>query len=179
MAGALADRWDRKATMIWCEIGRAVVIASIPLAAAFGLLGMPQLYAVAIVNGVLSTLFGAANSSALPNIVSTGDLPRALGATGAMSNALRIVGGSAAGIALAVSQMLPFGFNAASFLVSAASLRRIHGDFQQVRTTTSTSPQALVGEIGHGLAWLWRKPVIRTLALLDGADSMWYGVDYC
>jgi MFS family permease len=178
LAGALADRWDRKATMIWCELGRAVVTASIPLAAAFGALGMPQLYAAALVNGALSTLFGAANTSALPNIVATGDLPRALGASGAVSSALRIVGGSAAGLALAVSRLLPFAFNAASFLVSAASLRGIRADFQHERTATPASPGVLVSDIGHGLAWLWRKPVIRTLALIDAADSLRYGAGY-
>jgi len=178
VAGALVDRWDRKATMIWCEIGRGVVTASIPVAAAFGVLGMPQLYAAAVLNGLLSTLFGAANSSALPNIVTSGELPSALGAAGAMSNALRIVGGCAAGVAFAVSRMLPFAFNAASFLVSAVSLRHIRANFQQVRATTSASPRVLVTDIGRGLAWLWHKPVIRTLALLDAADSLRYGAGY-
>ncbi|MEV8516835.1 MFS transporter [Dactylosporangium sp. NPDC051484] len=178
LAGALADRWDRKATMIWCEIGRGVLTATIAVAAAFGMLGMPQLYAVAVLNGVLSTMFGAANSSALPNIVSNRDLPGALGAAGAMSNTLRIVGGSVAGIAFAVSRMLPFAFNAASFLASAVSLRGIRADFQQARATTPASPRALVIDIGRGLAWLWRRPVIRTLALLDAADSLRYGAGY-
>ncbi|GAA2580619.1 MFS transporter [Dactylosporangium fulvum] len=178
VAGALVDRWDRKATMIWCEIGRGVLTATIPVAAALGVLGMPQLYAVAVLNGVLSTVFGAANSSALPNIVTTSDLPSALGAAGAMSNALRIVGGSVAGVAFAVSRMLPFAFNAVSFLASAAFLRSIRTDFQQVRATTPTSPRALVIDIGRGLAWLWHNPVIRTLALLDAADSLRYGAGY-
>jgi MFS family permease len=178
VAGALVDQWDRKATMIWCEIGRGVVTASIPIAAAFGVLGMPQLYAAAVLNGLLSTMFGAANSSALPNIVTTSELPSALGAAGAMSNALRIVGGSAAGIAFAVSRMLPFAFNAVSFLVSVAALRRIRANFQQVRATRPAAPRVLVTDIGRGLAWLWHKPVIRTLALLDAADSLRYGAGY-
>ncbi|RKN50943.1 MFS transporter [Micromonospora endolithica] len=178
LAGALVDRWDRRTTMIWCEIGRGSLTATIPVAAAFGALGMPQLYAVAVLNGVLGTLFGAANSSALPNIVPSSDLPAALGAVGAMSNALRLVGAAMAGVAYAVSRMFPFVFNAVSFLVSAAFLRAIRTDFQQVRTTTPGSPRVLLTEIGHGLAWLWRKPVIRTLALLDAADSLRYGAGY-
>ncbi|MER7008440.1 MFS transporter [Dactylosporangium sp. NPDC000555] len=178
VAGALVDRWDRKATMIWCEIGRGLLTATIPVAAALGVLGMPQLYAVAVLNGALSTMFGAANSSALPNIVSNRDLPSALGAAGAMSNALRIVGGSVAGIAFAVSRMLPFTFNAVSFLASAASLRGIRAGFQQAQATTPASPRVLLIDIGGGLAWLWRKPVIRTLALIDAADSLRYGAGY-
>jgi len=178
LAGALVDRWDRKKTMIWCEIGRSSLTATVPIAALFAMLGMPQLYAVAVLNGVLSTLFGAANSSALPNIVPSGGLPAALGTIGAMSNAFRIAGAAVAGLAFATSRMFPFAFNAVSFLASAASLRAIRADFQQVRAATPGSPRVLVTDLGRGLAWLWRKPVIRTLALLDAADSLRYGAGY-
>ncbi|MEH1164364.1 MFS transporter [Micromonospora sp. CPCC 205539] len=178
LAGALVDRWDRRTTMIWSEIGRAALTATVPVAAAAGVLGMPQLYAVAVLNGVLSTLFGAANSSALPNIVTRDDLPRALGAIGAMSNALRIVGASVAGVAYALGRMVPFAFNAASFLVSAVALRAIRADFQQERTSATASPRKLLADIGHGLSWLWRHPVIRTMALLDAGDSLRYGAGY-
>jgi MFS family permease len=178
MAGALADRWDRKAAMIWCDLGRGTLTATVPIAAAAGVLGMPQLYAVAVLNGVLGTLFGAANSSALPNIVGRNDLPSALGAVGAMSNALRIVGASVAGLAYALGRMVPFGFNAVSFLASAAALRSIRAEFQQEGARTAASPRQLVADIGHGLWWLWRRPVIRTLALLDAGDSLRYGAGY-
>ncbi|MFG2059171.1 MFS transporter [Micromonospora sp. NPDC048930] len=178
VAGALVDRWDRKTTMIWCEIGRASLTATVPIAAGFGALAMPQLYAVAVLNGVLSTLFGAANSSALPNIVTRAELPSALGAIGAMSNTLRIVGASVAGVAYALGRMVPFTFNAVSFLASAAALRAIHADFQQERATARTSLRDLLADIGHGLSWLWRKRVIRTLALLDAGDSLRYGAGY-
>jgi MFS family permease len=178
VAGALADRWDRKTTMIWCEIGRGSLTATIPIAAASGTLDMPQLYAIAVLNGALSTLFGAANTSALPNIVTRTELPGALGAFGAMSNAVRIAGASVAGVAFAVGRMVPFAFNAVSFLASAAALRAIRADFQQERATAAASPRALLAEIGHGLSWLWRQPVIRTLALLDAGDSLRYGAGY-
>ncbi|MEV4757681.1 MFS transporter [Micromonospora sp. NPDC049559] len=178
VAGALVDRWDRKTTMIWCEIGRGSLTATIPIAAASGVLGMPQLFAIAVANGVLSTLFGAANSSALPNIVTKAQLPSALGAVGATSNTLRIVGASVAGVAYALGRMIPFGFNAVSFLASAATLRAIRADFQQERPTATAPPRELVADIRHGLSWLWHKPVIRTLALLDAGDSLRYGAGY-
>jgi MFS family permease len=178
LAGALADRWNRKTTMIWCEIGRAAVTASVPVAAAFGALGMPQLYAAAMLNGVLSTLFGAANSSALPNVVPREALPKALGTAGATANALRIAGGAVAGLAYAVGRMFPFAVNAVSFLASAATLRAIRADFQQAEGAPPVSPRALAADIGHGLAWLWHKPVIRTLAVLDAADSLRFGAGY-
>jgi MFS family permease len=179
LAGALVDRWNRRTTMIWCEIGRGSLTATIPIAALVGVLGMPQLYAVALLNGVLSTLFAAANASALPNIVPGRDLAAALGTVGAFSSGLRIVGSAVAGVAYAAGRMLPFAFNAVSFLASAASLRAIRTDFQQVRPAAAPgSPRTLVTDIGRGLAWLWHRPVIRTLALLDAADSLRFGAGY-
>src|SRR5438270_8067161 len=45
-AGALIDRWNRKQVMILCDTGRALALASIPLAFALGVLTALQLYLV-------------------------------------------------------------------------------------------------------------------------------------
>src|SRR6266581_1247207 len=47
-AGMWVDRVRRRPIMIGTDIGRAVLLASVPLAAAVGRLGMPQLYVVSI-----------------------------------------------------------------------------------------------------------------------------------
>src|SRR5262252_8078438 len=52
-AGALIDRWDRKRTMILCDIGRALALGSIPLALALHHLTMAQLYLVSLIEGTL------------------------------------------------------------------------------------------------------------------------------
>ena len=45
-AGALADRWGRRRfVMMGADIGRALLLASVPVAAALGVLSMAQLYA--------------------------------------------------------------------------------------------------------------------------------------
>ena len=56
-AGALVDRWNRKAVMIVCDTGRALALASIPIAAALGHLPAGLLYAVALVEGTLFVFF--------------------------------------------------------------------------------------------------------------------------
>jgi MFS family permease len=48
-AGALIDRWDRKRTMIICDAGRALSLASIPVAYALGDLTIIQLYLVSAI----------------------------------------------------------------------------------------------------------------------------------
>jgi MFS family permease len=179
VAGALADRWDRKRTMIACDLGRAALTVTIPIADALGMLSLPQLYAVAIANGVLATLFGAASSSALPNIVPPGHLPHALGTLGAIGNAVRIAGASIAGAVYALGRMVPFAANTASFLLSAATVRAIGSSFQQEDVERKApTPRELLRDIREGLAWLRHQPVIRTLALLDAGDALRYGAGY-
>ncbi len=68
-AGAWVDRLPRPPVMIIADLGRAIVLGTIPLAAAAGVLGMPQLYAVAFTSGVLTVLFDVAYQAYLPALV--------------------------------------------------------------------------------------------------------------
>lgn len=69
-AGALVDRWPKRRLMIWCDVVRALALASVPAAAAAGRLTLAQLYAVALVTGAGAVFFDAAHQSCLPRLVS-------------------------------------------------------------------------------------------------------------
>ena len=75
--GALIDRWDRKAVMIRCDAGRALAVASIPLAVAFDALTVAQIYAVTLIEGSLFVFFNIAEVAALPRVVPAAQLPEA------------------------------------------------------------------------------------------------------
>src|SRR5690349_25157614 len=49
--GALIDRLNRKALMIWCDVARVLAFGSIPLVFVLGQLDLPQLYLVALISG--------------------------------------------------------------------------------------------------------------------------------
>ncbi|MFI9388809.1 MFS transporter [Kutzneria sp. NPDC052558] len=176
VAGALVDRWDRKTTMIWCEAGRAVLVGSVVAAMAVGALGLPHLYLVSIVSGALTTLFQSANSAALPNVVGADQLSTALGYTETVNNTVRVFGATAAGAMYALGRVVPFAVNAVSFAVSAVTLRFMRVEFQDKRT--DERPSKLIKEIGAGLDWVWRRPVIRFLTLISAADNIRYGAGY-
>ena len=63
------DRFCRLPLLIGADLGRAVLMGSIPIAALVGLLSMEQLYVVAFLAGVLTLLFNIANMSLLPSLV--------------------------------------------------------------------------------------------------------------
>jgi MFS family permease len=56
-AGVWVDRLPRRPILIVTDLGRTIVLATIPLAFVLGALGMPQLYIVAFLCGTLSVFF--------------------------------------------------------------------------------------------------------------------------
>ena len=62
-AGAWVDRLLRRPILIWADLGRAVLLGSIPVAFVFGVLGLPHLLFVAFAAAVLSTFFDVADNA--------------------------------------------------------------------------------------------------------------------
>jgi MFS family permease len=53
VAGALADRADRRRLMVGCDLANAAALATVPLAAAVGVLTVSHAYAVALLSATL------------------------------------------------------------------------------------------------------------------------------
>ncbi|MEI9886884.1 MAG: MFS transporter [Rhizomicrobium sp.] len=68
-AGGIVDRSERRRVMIAADLGRMLLILSIPLAAWMHSLSMLQLYAVALLVGAASVLFDIADHAFLPSLV--------------------------------------------------------------------------------------------------------------
>jgi hypothetical protein len=164
--------------LVWCELGRAALTATVPIALLADALTMLQLTVVAVGTGVLTVLFQTANSTALPNIVRQDQLPDALGVTHAAGSGLGIVGSAIAGAAYGLGRAVPFAVNAVSFLVSALTLQRIRAEFQEDRGAARPSVRELLRDIRQGLAWVWGRPVLRLLTVVEAADGMRYGAGY-
>jgi MFS family permease len=172
-AGALVDRWDRKRAMIACDAGRALALGSIPLALALGRLTMAQIYVVALVEGILFVFFGLAESAALPRVVARDQLPAATAQGEVTGGVVTLVGPSLGGALFGVARALPFLADTVSYAASVLSLSRIRLPFQEERPPKRDL--RLRAEIAEGLGWLWREPVVRSLALLHGGLIFCYG----
>ena len=70
-AGVIADRMDRKQIMMWCNFGRAAVVALIPIAALVpGLKGdFVHLLVITLVFSAVGQLFGPAEAAVIPTIL--------------------------------------------------------------------------------------------------------------
>src|SRR6266700_1492297 len=77
LAGVLVDRWDRKWVMLVCDTGRALSLASIPVAYALGHLTIWQLYITAFLEGTLMIVFTLAKTATVPRVVTQAQLTTA------------------------------------------------------------------------------------------------------
>ena len=73
-AGVWVDRFPKKQILVVGDLGRAVALASIPIAYALGGLTIWQLYLVGFINGVMTVFFDVADQSFLPAILEREDL---------------------------------------------------------------------------------------------------------
>ena len=129
-AGAWADRRARKRrTMIATDLGRALLIGSIPVAYAFDALTFPHMLVVAFLMGSLTVLFHVSYSAFYPALVPRDRLVEG-GSIMHGSRALSyIVGPSAGGLLVqAISAPVTLVVDACSYVVSALFLRSVDVD---------------------------------------------------
>ena len=162
LAGAVADRMNRKKIMVGCDATAAFLLAAIPVAAALHVLGMAQVLIVAFGIAMVFVWFDAANFGTLPALVDRADLPVAtslLGSTGQV--ALLCAPAIGAALLTVMTPAYALGFDSASYLISALLLLSIRRPF--ARPQPQQDRLRIRADIAEGLRFLWHQPVIRTL----------------
>ena len=155
-AGAWVDRrGKRRQTMIVADLGRAAVLATIPLAYAFDVLTLWQLYVVAFLEGTLSVLFFVAYSTLFVTLVPRERYVEAnalLNGSRALSG---IAGPSIGGTLVQVlSAPAALAADALSFVASSLSLARIS-------PAEPPTEDAERGHVAAGIRWIAADPIVR------------------
>jgi predicted MFS family arabinose efflux permease len=162
-AGVIVDRVPRRPVLIGADIGRAVLLGTIPLAAILHWLNYWQLVIVAALTGILTVLFDVAYQSYLPSLVKQESLAQGNRILGMGSATAEILGPGLTGILVtAISAPLAIAIDAASFLVSSASVMAIRGR----ETLRAPSVQShWLEEALAGAQVIRKRPLLRALAL--------------
>jgi MFS family permease len=169
-AGVFVDRWDRKLVMIVCDVARALNLMSIPLAAAVGHLSAAQLYVVALFEGTFFVFFNIAETASLPRVVPPEQLPSAVARQETTWGISALIGPALGGaLYTAGTYTLPFIADAVSYVVSASSLFRIRVRFHAERPARR---EGLLSEMREALRWLWRRPLLRALAVVTAVGDL-------
>ncbi len=161
--GVWVDRLRRRPILISADVGRALVLATVPLAALFDALTLGQLYVVAFLAGVMGMAFEVAHRSYLPALVTREQLVPANGSMSATRSVSEVGAFGASGwLVQALSGPGAIFIDAVSFLVSALFLGRIR--------TKEPPPErvegaiSLRGETAEGIRAILRDPVLLGLA---------------
>jgi MFS family permease len=162
--GAWTDRVDRKRMMIAADIGRALIIASIPLLAAVGILTVWWIYLVGFIQATLTICFESGQFAAIPGLVNRDDLVTANGRIQASYSAAQVIGPLLAGLLVTVMPLaMLMLIDALSFLVSSFSLALIRASFNMGEKRERTSIRR---DVVEGLRYVLGHPVLRNISLM-------------
>ncbi len=171
--GGFVDRRARRPILIGADLGRAAILATIPIAAWSHWLTMGQIYAVAALVGALSVLFDIADHAYLPSLVAQDQLVEG-NAKLAMTESVAEIGGPAlygvlfqfltAPIAIAV--------NAGTYLFSAMVLTAIRSRETPANFHAHELQADLAGDFRIGLAAALADRRVRTLLVMATATAL-------
>jgi MFS family permease len=175
VAGAWVDRLRRRPIMVWADLGRAVLLGSVPVAYALGGLTLGHLVVVAFGAAILTTFFDSADRAFLPSVIGRDRLVEANSTLTGSSSAAEFVGFGLSGWLVQIfSAPFAIALDAVSFLVSALFIRGIRASEPPPRPVEAR--EGVIAEIRDGLKLTFRDPVLRPLALADASVGLFWGV---
>jgi MFS transporter, NRE family, putaive nickel resistance protein len=166
LAGALADRIDRKFLMVTSDVGRMIVIGLMPFVSAAW-----QIYVLMFLLNALTAIFTPTYQATVPQVVGEEDYPQAIALSGATYEIFGILG---PGIAGAVATFLGardiFFLDAATFLISALLIITLPISLKVNRSESSSA--TTWQDVKNGTLRLWQDAPIRYALLLELVASL-------
>lgn len=166
-AGVWADRVRRRPIMIATDLGRALLVGSIPVAAIFSWLSLWQLYIVIFLTAALTIFFEVAQQSYLPSLVEREHILEGNSKLGTSSSLAEIGGPALAGVLVQLlTAPIAMFLDALSFLASAIFIQKIKKTepAPQLSPTNEAGVPQIWAEIKEGLQVILHNPILRALA---------------
>jgi len=174
-AGVWVDRLRRKTVLIVGDLGRAVLLTSVPLAYLTHHLTLAQLYVVGFLVGIHTVFFDVAYQSYLPEIVDRDALIEGNSKLNVTSSGAQLAGPGAAGGLIALAGA-PY-----AILVDAASFV-ISGGFTAWIRARAEEPEQLIErrhlmvELWEGLRYVLRHRLLFPQAMSTGISNFFSNV---
>ncbi len=172
VVGGHVDRGSKRGILIACDLFRAALVASLPVAAWLGALTMVHVYIVAAGVGAASSLFRITDGAFLPVLVGTPHLADGNAKLEATEATAEIAGPAAGGALIgAFGAPIAVLVDAATYLWSAVFLGRIRT--REPRAIAHANADArgpgLRADLGVGLRAVFGPPLIRRLVIAEMA----------
>src|SRR5690348_16964991 len=146
IAGVFVDRWDRKRTMVICNL--LLAIGLLPLLAVRTADHVWLLYLVAFCESLVAQFFGPAENALLPQLVGEEHLVSANSLNALNNNLARLIGPALGGIVVGLAGVAGVALiDAATFLLAAALIALISGTYKPLKSPAAEEPSSV------GQAW--------------------------
>lgn len=176
IAGVWIDRLPRRPVMIAADLLRALLLATIPLAALMtGGVSLFHLILVSAASGACSTAFDIAERSYLAGLVPTPDLRSVLAKVLGIRGAAEFFGFGAAGLLVgSIGGPAAIGVDALTYVASALLLTALR--VREPRLPKATTRQSFLVEAEEGLRRTWAIPILRPLIASSAAIGIYFGL---
>jgi MFS family permease len=173
-AGAWVDRMRRRHVLIAGDLGRAVLLGSVPLAWWAGKLTMAQLFVVAVLTGACTVFFDVAYQSYLPHLAGRDNLVEGNAKLEVVRATNQLAGPTLAGFLIQwLTAPFAVAIDAVSYLGSALFVTRIHKREEK----PERKPDAHLGrEIMEGLRFVLGNRMLRAIAACTGSSNLFSGI---
>lgn len=168
LSGALVDRWDRRWTMLVCDILRGGLLLAVPAVAA---IDINLIYIMAFLIATVTLFFRPAKTAVIPAIVHDRDLVAANSMSSLADNAADLLGFPAAGVLVAYlidvdALGLAFVIGGITYFVSAILILAMHVPRQDL-VTAAFRARVLWTEIVEGWRFLRHQAELRSNTLFS------------
>jgi MFS family permease len=173
VAGALSDRVDRLRLMVRCDLVNAAVLATVPIAAAFGHLTAGHVIVVGFVSMTVFVFFDSANFGALPALVGRDRIGAANSAVWGTTQVFDVVLPGLVGALVAfIAPSSLYWVEVFTFLASALLLRGIGRALSGDRPLET---HRLRDDVLTGVRWLWAHPTLRVMTFVGTSTAFAMG----
>lgn len=190
-AGVWVDRLRRRPILIAADLGRALALGSVPIAALLGALRIEQLYSVALLTSALTVCFNSAYPAYLPSLLARDELVEGNSKLLASASVAEVAGfGLGGALVQALTAPIAIGVDALTYVCSAVTLLLIRQPEPAPAARRSATPAqatsaerppdaapslaspSLWREVGAGLRYTLGAPIPRALAGMSAIMRM-------
>jgi MFS family permease len=164
-AGVWVDRLRRKPILVTADLGRALLLATVPVAYWTDVLTIWQLYVVGFCVGVLTVFFDVSYQSYLPSLVDRTKLVEGNSKLEISRSGAQLAGpGLAGGLVEAIKAPAAVLVDAISFFLSALFLFRIRAEERAPTRAERQAGPGMKEEVKEGLRWVFGNRYLRWIA---------------
>jgi MFS family permease len=174
-AGAWLDRCRRRPVLIASDAVRAVLLATIPLAAILGWLSVVQLVIVSLLVGLARVFFDIGYRSYLPSVIGKDRVLAGNSSLELLRASSQVVGPGLGGLLMTlISAATVLIVQASTFAISALTLLAIR--VREPAVVTDASRPRLRTQIAEGMRFVWRDRFLQATASASAVSNFSFAV---